>query len=338
MALKPISKNMKISALIPSYNAGKTIEASLASIFAQSVQPDEILVLNDGSTDDTLARLEKYKDRVLVMSQKNSGVARTRNRLVQTAGGDILAFLDADDIWHARYLETQRRILQNHPEVVASFTGHLDFPNNGVPNWGEVRVDDEIEMEPVIFAPVSFLYAYNKATGLFGSPSFCCIRKLALDKFSGEPFHPDVSRVEDSYLFQRLARLGSVARLAARLVAYRLTMGSLSSNRLASLEVEVRAFGLLQAEYTRETSSELQRAIAWGFAAKRREYAKTLLGAGNTRKARSELRRSLIGCIDPKSAAKSLGLLLLSLVPKSLQPRWPSSERVVETLPGIKLE
>ena len=57
------------------------------------MQPTEILVLNDGSNDDTLARLEKYEDRITVLSQKNGGVARARNLLVKAARGDILAFL-----------------------------------------------------------------------------------------------------------------------------------------------------------------------------------------------------------------------------------------------------
>ena len=318
---------MKISVLIPCYNSGKTIEATLTSVFAQTVPPDEILVLNDGSTDDTQARLDKYKDRVMVFSQKNSGVARASNRLVNAASGDMLAFLDHDDIWHPKYLETQRSILQKYPEVVAGFTGHFDFPNNGVPDWSATSMDNK--MEPVIFDSVSFLYAYNKATGLFGSSSFCCIRKSALDKFSGEPFHPELSRVQDSYLFQRLARLGSVAHLALKLAAFRLTEGSLSSNRLASLEIEVYGFELLLTEYRREATPELQRAISWGFAAKRRQYARTLLGAGNVREARRQLRLSLWNCHNPKSAAKSLLLLLLSVAPKRLQPRWPSSERAV---------
>jgi len=318
---------MKISVLIPSYNAGRTIEEALASVFAQAVQPDEILVLNDGSSDDTLARLEKYQDRVLVLSQKNSGVARARNRLVQAARGEMLAFLDSDDVWHARYLETQRRILQKYPEVVASFTGHLDFSNDGMPDWNDVRVDDE--MEPAIYASVPFLYAYNTATGSFGSPSFCCIRKSALEKIPGELIHPEMNGTDDVYLFHRLALRGPVARLATKLVAYRLTKGSLSANRLANNGLCVRAFELLEAEYKREAAPELKRAFRIGFSAKRRVYARTLLGVGKVGEARRQLRHSLLNCWNPKSAVKSLGLLLLSLAPKRLQPSWPSSERTV---------
>src|SRR5665213_896682 len=118
---------MKISVLIPCYNASKTIDATLSSVFAQTIQPDEILVLNDGSTDDTLARLEKYKNRVTILSQENAGAAEARNRLVQKARGAILAFLDADDLWHPSYLEVQKRLINAHPGAIAYFTWHDDF-------------------------------------------------------------------------------------------------------------------------------------------------------------------------------------------------------------------
>jgi glycosyltransferase involved in cell wall biosynthesis len=291
------------------------------------VQPDEILVLNDGSTDDTLACLEKYQDRVMVLSQKNSGVACARNRLVQAAGGDMLAFLDADDIWHMQYLETQRRVILKHPEVVASFTGHLDFPSNGMPDWSQVEVN--AEAEPAIFDPVSFLYTYNTATGIFGSPSFCCLRKAGLGKIPGVLIHPEMNGTDDVYLFHRLGLRGPVALLATKLAAYRLTKGSLSANRLTNNGLCVRAFELLEAEYKREASPELMRAFRMGFSAKRRVYARTLLGVGKAGEARRQLCLSLLNTWDLKSSAKSLGLLLLSLVPKQLQPRWPSSERAV---------
>lgn len=318
---------MKISVLIPSYNAARTIEAALESVFAQTIRPDEIIVLNDGSTDDTAARLEKYKDRVRVLSQKNGGLARARTRLLETASGEMLAFLDSDDMWHPRYLEMQRRNLQIHPEVAASFTRHLDFPNDGEPDWSGVRVDDELE--PSIFTPVSFIRIYNKTTGTFGSPSFCCLRKTDLKKIPGELLHPDLNGTDDVYLFHRLALRGPVSLLPAQLAAYRLTKGSLSANRLTSNGLCVRAFELLEAEYEREASPDLRRVFRAGFSAKRRVYAKTLLGVGKMREARSQLRASLMNCWSPMPLAKSLALLLVSFFPKQLQPRWPSSERVV---------
>jgi glycosyltransferase involved in cell wall biosynthesis len=316
---------MKISVLIPTYNAARTIEAALESVFAQTVSPDEVLVLIDGSTDDTLRRLERWKDKVIVLTQPNSGVSRARNRLVQMACGDMLAFLDSDDIWHPRYLEAQRSVLQKHPDLVASFTGHFDFPDDGIPAWDPVNGITQ----PTIFDAVSFLNAYNTTTGLFASMSYCCLRRAVADSIDGALFHPEVGGVEDSYLCYRLALRGPVARLPVPLVAYRITEGSLSANRVKSLRLWVRAFELVEREYSDRGSPALRHALAMGLAAKRREYARTLLGAGDAHEARRQLWLSLRRSRNAKSVAKSLSLVLLSRAPRSLQPEWPPSHRSV---------
>ena len=118
---------MTISVLIPAYNAARTIEATLASVFRQTLQPDEIIVLWDGGTDDTLERIERYKDRITIARQENHGVAFTRNRLAEMSKGDMLAFLDNDDLWHPKYLEVQCALMRKHPDALASFCGHVDF-------------------------------------------------------------------------------------------------------------------------------------------------------------------------------------------------------------------
>src|SRR5258708_3302796 len=99
---------MKISVVIPAYNGARTIGATLNSVLKQTVQPDEILVLNDGSTDDTAVVLEQYQN-ITVLDQENRGVAHARNVLSQQSTGDLVAFLDQDDLWHPRYLEVQLR-------------------------------------------------------------------------------------------------------------------------------------------------------------------------------------------------------------------------------------
>lgn len=128
---------MKISALIPAYKAAGTIEATLESILAQTQPPDEILVLLDGVVDDTPKKLEKFTPRVTVHIQENRGVACARNRLVELASGDLLAFLDADDLWHPDYLKNQHALFAQYPNAVAVYTGHLRFreaTTSGHPN------------------------------------------------------------------------------------------------------------------------------------------------------------------------------------------------------------
>src|SRR5580658_2014305 len=91
---------LKVSVIIPAFNSARTISATLDSVLAQVRPADEILVMNDGSTDETSEILESYKSLVQVFRQENSGLAAARNALFRRATGDLVAFLDADDIWH----------------------------------------------------------------------------------------------------------------------------------------------------------------------------------------------------------------------------------------------
>ena len=118
---------MKVSVVIPTYNSARTIHAAIDSALAQTIAPYEVIVLDDGSTDGTVSILQSYGSSITVLRQENSGVASTRNTLCKKAQGDLIAFLDHDDIWHARYLEIQQKNATKYPDAVAFFTGHTNF-------------------------------------------------------------------------------------------------------------------------------------------------------------------------------------------------------------------
>ncbi|NTS78280.1 glycosyltransferase [Catenovulum sp. SM1970] len=96
-----------ISVVIPAYNAGQYIEETLQSVFKQDYSNLEILVVNDGSTDNTLEILNKYQDKITIFDIANSGVSYARNFAVEHAKGDWLAFIDADDLWDTDKLSKQ---------------------------------------------------------------------------------------------------------------------------------------------------------------------------------------------------------------------------------------
>lgn len=103
-----------VSVIIPLYNGGRFIRAAVESVLNQTVRPDEIIVVDDGS-DDGGADHVPSDDRVRVISQENSGVAAARNRGVRESNGDLLAFLDQDDRWTPDKLSTQIRIMKEDP-------------------------------------------------------------------------------------------------------------------------------------------------------------------------------------------------------------------------------
>lgn len=106
------------SVVIPAYNAGKFISLTIESILRQTVQDFEIVVVNDGSTDDTLEVLQGIADsRLRIVTQENGGECVTRNRGIKEARGRYIAFLDADDAWRPNHLETVLKYIQKLADI-----------------------------------------------------------------------------------------------------------------------------------------------------------------------------------------------------------------------------
>jgi len=315
---------MKISALIPAYNCAKTIQATLDSVLRQSTPPDEILVMNDGSTDATAAILEGYGTRIRVFWQPNGGLASARNALLARASGDLMAFLDSDDVWHPRYLEIQKALFEKYPQAVAFFTWHINFRGSGdyiwntEPNWDDPGVE--------VISGLDFFKRYNEATGPFLAD--CCIPAAALRQLGSEPYRE--MGAEDSYCFSLLALLGPVVYTSLPVVARRMRDDSLSSNHLWTFGVWVHVFEVLASRYENLENPEFIRAFRHAFASKRRSYAKILMGAGKTAEARKQLQVSLTNCLGIRSLCKSGVLLGLTYLPSSLQPSWPSGVQTCE--------
>lgn len=127
--------NLSISCIIPVYNGERFIEEAIGSILAQTCQPDEIIVIDDGSTDDTGGKVSRYNHRLTYVYQPNAGPAAARNRGLELAHGDYIAFLDADDLWHPEKLEQQLERFECRPETDISITHVQNFIKN--PQTGE---------------------------------------------------------------------------------------------------------------------------------------------------------------------------------------------------------
>jgi glycosyltransferase involved in cell wall biosynthesis len=313
------------SVLIPAYNCSRTIQATLDSVLGQTIAPDEIILLDDGSTDETFSVVESYKPRVTVLRQPNGGVASARNVLCERASGDLVAFIDADDIWHPKYLEVQCRLFEEHPDAVGFFTWHENFRGYGPFDWNSASTEAHYEAE--IISPLSFLQRYNRTTGMFASMSYFCIPKQVLVKLGSKPFCERLPGVEDSFLCTMLPLLGPVVFFPAPLVAYRITANSLSVLRLERFAMWVEVFDILENRYESHANPELVRAFRAAYASKRRAYAKILMGAGETTHAQEQLWRSVGDSHSLPSMAKSIALLCLTHMPRVVQPKWPSRYR-----------
>ncbi len=142
----------KVSVVVPTFNRAYCLPETLDSVFAQTHQDFEIIIVDDGSTDDTRAMLEaRYPDpRLRYVHQANGGVSAARNTALALVEGDFVAFLDSDDLWLPHKLELQLACFEAFPEAVLAWTNMIAVDADG-------RVVDE-----------AYLRSYYHTYSLFG--------------------------------------------------------------------------------------------------------------------------------------------------------------------------
>ncbi len=124
--------NISISTIIPTYNRWPVIRRAVDSVLSQLVQADEIIVVDDGSTDNTTSKLQQhYSDRINVIQQPNQGVSAARNHGIEHANGNWIALLDSDDVWHPDKLQKQKQTIASNDSCVLCHTDEI-WIRNGV--------------------------------------------------------------------------------------------------------------------------------------------------------------------------------------------------------------
>jgi len=123
-----MSPKPRFSVVIPTYNRAGYVCQAVDSVLAQTCSDLEIIVVDDGSEDDTAQVLERYRDPVRIIRQENTGMAGARNRGIRETRGELVGLLDSDDRWEPRLLETVARAFDRHPEIGAVFIAerHMD--------------------------------------------------------------------------------------------------------------------------------------------------------------------------------------------------------------------
>lgn len=189
-----------ISVVIPLYNKEERIAHTLQSVFTQTFQDFEIVVVDDGSTDNSVEEVEKFTDsRIRLIHQTNAGVSAARNRGIEEARGELIAFLDADDEWKPRYLETQYGLYQKYPEC-SVYVCNYEFR------------DSEGKVTPTIIRKLPFEEEDGILSNYFevascSHPPICSIsimvKKTAIQAIGGFPL--GIKSGEDLLTWARLA-------------------------------------------------------------------------------------------------------------------------------------
>jgi len=235
MLLEPQYSTMDplISVIIPLYNKGCYIANALDSILQQRGPHFEILVVDDGSTDDGPAIVRACLDnRLRLISQANSGVSSARNRGISEAKGRIICFLDGDDLYLPGYLAKIEQLYVRYPDAVAWATSYLNFDAHVArPKFGIDVFEVSARIEQDVFRLLSSSRRFF--TGSIGIKASVLVGLETI-------FPVGESVGEDWDLWFRIGEIGPIAFLDSPFVAYRREVnGSLSSN--------LRSHGLLPA-------------------------------------------------------------------------------------------
>lgn len=209
--------DVKISVLLPVYNGAPWISAAIRCVLSQTFSDFELIVIDDGSKDDSWAEIRAFSDpRIRAIRQSNKGLAATLNVGLGLASTPYVARQDQDDWMHPERLERQYAFMEANPDCV------------GVGTWAEIRVNDlpsgRFHHHPTSWDALSFFL-------MFDNPfvhSSMLLRRGAVLAVGG--YCEDLSRQppEDYELWSRMARAGKLANIAETLTAYREVAGSMS--------------------------------------------------------------------------------------------------------------
>jgi glycosyltransferase involved in cell wall biosynthesis len=210
---------MNVSVIMPTYNRGGWIGRAIRSVLDQLEAEDEVIVIDDGSTDDTQAVVSSFGQRVVYQQGKHRGAGPARNLGLSRARGDLIAFLDSDDEWLPGKLAMQRAFMAARPDVLFCFsdfqvvTGDGAVQHHFLAQWPhDPRSFREMFGAPVRFAGcdvyVGDLYVWQ-LTGLYVQANTVMVRRVA----AGEAlqFAEDLATYEDVACFVRLSRRGTAA-------------------------------------------------------------------------------------------------------------------------------
>ncbi|MBD2449489.1 glycosyltransferase family 2 protein [Nostoc sp. FACHB-152] len=243
----------KISVLIPAYNAMNYLPETIENVLSQTFTDFEVIVVNDGSADETERWVSQIKDpRVKLITQENQGLAGARNTGIAHAKGEYITFLDADDLWEPTKLEKQLRVMEENPEVALVYTWVAFIDEMGKPTGRVFKNQAEGDV-------------WQKLTehNIVESGSVAMVRRSCFEDIG--LFDRNLgSYLEDWDMWLRIASRYSFKVVKEPLVYYRQLSGSASRN----WEAMARSFEIVIEKAFSAAPSELQylKNRSYGFA------------------------------------------------------------------------
>jgi glycosyltransferase involved in cell wall biosynthesis len=259
-----------VSVVIPNYNYGRFLPEAIDSVLAQTYACKEIIVVDDGSTDDSLEVLSRYEQQgVKVVRQKNRGVGAARNAGAKSSSGDLIAFLDADDRWLPQKIEKQIGRLLTDKEFGMVTVGMREFDAGGntLQNYTEGKegwcAEDLLLIKPVVIGPGSTVLVWREI----------------FDRTGGFDETKEMHPSEDWEFSYRVAKLAKLTYLPEILTEYRNHGG----NGHLNIPRFERAMTMALDKVYAAPDDELKRLKTASYASLHKIMAGSCFGAGNYR-------------------------------------------------------
>jgi glycosyltransferase involved in cell wall biosynthesis len=206
---------IKITVLMPCYNAADYIADAIKSVLAQTFRDFELLIINDGSADDTVSLVRSFNDeRIVLIEQEQQGIATALNNGLQHARADYIARFDADDICFTGRLERQYNFMMSHPDyiVIGSAADYMDQSGNYIfTHSPRAKTNEELQALP-----------YNSCPFIHASVMY------KKDPVAVIGYNTHAHSFEDHLLWQQLKTKGKMYNMAEPLLSVRLNPGSIT--------------------------------------------------------------------------------------------------------------
>lgn len=306
----------RVSVIIPTFNRARCVGEAIESVLSQSFHDFELIVVDDGSTDDTPAVLARFGTRVRVLRQPNRGVSAARNTGVLAAQGEWVAFLDSDDLWVPGKLEVQLEDIARHPRVVAhvvdcEFVGYANSPISLFELRGKSK---EFAQDPLRPRPL-----VDVLCAVFATPCWL-IRRSVLSQTPG--FREDLNMGEDLELLCRVALTGPFVvngfkgTRVRRVVGAQAGLGDFDAR--ARLQWAQDWCRILEGLYHKpELTAIERRTIKRDLSGARFDYGIALRKAGRSRESRAAVWQSFRD--TPRCASFARTVLTLLLGPQRVE-------------------
>lgn len=218
-----MANNISISVICPAYNSGNFIIETLNSLKDQTELPNEIIIIDDGSTDDTLLKVNDFKNNncnlnISLIQQNHLGPGAARNTGILNSTSEWIAFIDSDDIWYNNKINISKKYIQNYPKI--NFFCH-----------NENHIDLNKKIKSIDYSiGFDYLKDYSKqiyTKNYFSTSAIICKKNLLQENL----FNINLSSAQDYELWLRLSNKMEPLFITEILGEYRMRLGNISTTK-----------------------------------------------------------------------------------------------------------